>query len=115
MTLDPQVTVELAAETSAIASERRFKYRAVKTPDLAWLYGIARPELASYLRRLSIEYRAVSRQEGGLQLLGNWPESLALQGFQRSLHFIVSRCFPLSCLLFAYFETQGVGFADDPG
>ncbi|MCP4968164.1 MAG: RNA polymerase sigma factor [bacterium] len=60
-TFDAQLSADVMAETFAIAFEKRRRYTPTRTPGVAWLYGIARRELAAYRRRRSIEARAVSR------------------------------------------------------
>ena len=61
-TYDPEVAVDLLAETFAVAFRDRRQFRG---PDLlaarAWLYGVARHRLALYFRRGRIERRAVAQ------------------------------------------------------
>lgn len=61
-TYDPEVGVDLVAETFAVAFRDRRQYRG---EDLAaarpWLYGIARHRLAMFFRRGRVERRAVAR------------------------------------------------------
>ena len=61
-TYDPEVGVDLVAETFAAAFKDRRHYRG---EDLAaarpWLYGIARHRLAMFFRRGRVERRAVAR------------------------------------------------------
>jgi RNA polymerase sigma-70 factor (ECF subfamily) len=61
-TYDPEVAVDLVAETFAIAFKDRRQFRG---EDLAaarpWLYGIARHRLAMYFRRGRVERRALAR------------------------------------------------------
>jgi len=61
-TYDPEVAVDLVAETFAIAFRDRRQFRG---DDLAaarpWLYGIARHRLAMFFRRGRVERRAVAR------------------------------------------------------
>ena len=61
-TYDPEIGVDLVAETFAVAFKDRRQYRG---EDLAaarpWLYGIARHRLAMFFRRGRVERRAVAR------------------------------------------------------
>lgn len=61
-TADPQVALDLWAETfaQAVRSARRFRGRTADD-QAAWLYTIARHQLASYLRKGYAEQRAVRR------------------------------------------------------
>ena len=61
-TADPQVALDLWAETfaQAVRSARRFR-GATPDDEAAWLYTIARHQLASYLRKGYAEQRAVRR------------------------------------------------------
>lgn len=65
-TFDAHAAADLTAETFAVAFERRGRYRPQGPPGVAWLYGIARRELAGYRRKGRIELRAVQRL--GVQL-----------------------------------------------
>jgi RNA polymerase sigma-70 factor, ECF subfamily len=58
---DAEVAADLLAETFAVAYERRHRFRDVGRPGGAWLYGIARKELAHYFRRLAVDKRALKR------------------------------------------------------
>ena len=59
--LDPEVAVELMAETFARALANRRSYRGTSPAEAsAWLYGIARRQLVDYFRR-GAEQRAVRR------------------------------------------------------
>lgn len=61
-TADPQVALDLWAETFAQAVAARRRYRGRSDEEAAgWLYGIARRQLALYHRRGSIEQRAGRR------------------------------------------------------
>lgn len=61
-TADPEIALDLWAETfaQAVASHRRLRGR-TDEEALAWLYGIARRQLAHYYRRGTIEQRALGR------------------------------------------------------
>lgn len=61
-TCDPDVALELVAETFAQAFVARTRFRG-RTPGEAgaWLYGIARRQLALYFRRGEVAKRALSR------------------------------------------------------
>jgi RNA polymerase sigma factor (sigma-70 family) len=60
-TLDPEAAFDLTAETfaEAFASRAGFDPRRGDAP--AWLFGIARHQIGSYLRRLTVEHRARTR------------------------------------------------------
>jgi len=59
---DPEASVDLVAETFAAAFQDRRQFRGQGDDALrAWLYGIARHELADYFRRGQVERRALSR------------------------------------------------------
>lgn len=60
-TTDPHVSADLLAETFAVAFEKRNKYKAAKGSGKAWLYGIAKIELARYRRKQTVELRAVRK------------------------------------------------------
>ncbi len=61
-TLDAEVAFDLAAETFAKAYGGRRRFRGTTEAEAAaWLYTIARHELASFFRRGRIERRAVER------------------------------------------------------
>lgn len=61
-TYDPEVGVDLLAETFAAAFEDRRQFRGDDDHALrAWLYGIARHQLADYFRRGQVERRALAR------------------------------------------------------
>jgi RNA polymerase sigma factor (sigma-70 family) len=63
-TADPQIALDLWAETFAQALEARTSYRgATHAEELAWLYAIARRQLAQFYRRGKIEQRALGRLE----------------------------------------------------
>ena len=88
-TLQPEVAVDLVAETfsQAFASRAGFRGRDDREA-VAWIFGIARHELSEYFRRGAVERRALRRL--GLDL-GSLSESdydrveaLASLGAQRS-------------------------------
>jgi RNA polymerase sigma factor (sigma-70 family) len=58
-TAEPEVAVDLLAETFASAFKDRRSFRG--DDPLAWLYGIARHQLADYFRRGRVERRALAR------------------------------------------------------
>ena len=60
-TCDPEASLDLVAETFAIAYQKRHRYRDRGRPVGAWLYGIAGRELAAYWRRQRVELRACQR------------------------------------------------------
>ena len=58
---DPEVASDLLAETFAVAYERRHRFEDTGCPGGAWLYGIARKELAHFFRRRAVDTRALKR------------------------------------------------------
>lgn len=58
---DPHVAADLLAESIAVAFSKRRKYSAQKGKGQAWLYGIARIELAEYRRKKSVELRMANK------------------------------------------------------
>ena len=60
--MDPEVAVDLTAETfaQALRSQRRFR-GSTEEEALAWLFGIARHQLGTYLRRGRAEQKAVQK------------------------------------------------------
>jgi len=60
-TCDPEASLDLVAETFAIAYQKRHRYRDRGRTVGAWLYGIAGRELAAYRRRQRVELRACQR------------------------------------------------------
>ncbi|MGA2471658.1 MAG: RNA polymerase sigma factor [Solirubrobacteraceae bacterium] len=66
-TLQPEVAVDLVAETFARAFFMRGRYRGHEDREaLGWIYGIARHELGAYFRQGAVERRAMVRL--GVQL-----------------------------------------------
>ncbi len=61
-TWNPEVAVDVLAETFAVALEGRHRFRG-RAPDAAgaWLYGIARHQLADHFRREGAQRRALAR------------------------------------------------------
>ena len=59
-TADPEVALDLLAETFAQAIASQKKFRAGGDP-VGWLYGIAKKQLALYYRRGRIEQKALKR------------------------------------------------------
>lgn len=74
--LDPEVAADLLAETFAVAFAKRHRFRDLGTPGAAWLYGIARRELAHWFRHQQVERRALTRL--GVQVPPLDQESIAL-------------------------------------
>lgn len=61
-TADPQIALDLWAETFAQAAAGRRRFRGRTEDELAgWLYGIAKRQLAGYQRRGRAEQRALRR------------------------------------------------------
>jgi RNA polymerase sigma factor (sigma-70 family) len=58
---DAEASLDLVAETFAIAYQKRHRYHDRGRPLGGWLYGIAARELASYRRRQRVELRACRR------------------------------------------------------
>lgn len=75
-TWDTDVTVDLVAETFAVAWRKRTTYQRRPQPGAAWLFGIARKELAMYRRHAAVRTRAVRRL--GIQL-GPWDDDAISQ------------------------------------
>jgi RNA polymerase sigma factor (sigma-70 family) len=73
-TADPEVALDLLAETFAQAVASQKKFRADGDPA-GWLYGIAKRQLALYYRRGRIEQRALKRL--GIEREPPSPEVLA--------------------------------------
>ena len=61
-TYDPEIALDLTAETFAQAFESRLRFRGRTDEELAaWLFGIARNVLSRYVRRGKAEQRALTR------------------------------------------------------
>jgi RNA polymerase sigma-70 factor (ECF subfamily) len=61
-TLDPEVSVDIVAETFAVAFRDRAQFRGgTREEAIGWIYGIARHQLSGYWRRGRVERRALSR------------------------------------------------------
>jgi RNA polymerase sigma-70 factor (ECF subfamily) len=66
-TLQPEVAMDLMAETFAQAFADRARFRGSEdSAALAWIFGIARHQLGKYFRRGVVERRAIGRL--GLQV-----------------------------------------------
>ena len=66
-TLQPDVAIDLVAETFAKAFAHRDQFRGVSESEaVAWLFGIARHELSAYFRRGVVDRRAMA--ELGVQV-----------------------------------------------
>src|ERR1700733_3157724 len=60
-TLQPEVAIDLVAETFAKAFAHRDEFRGESEGEaVAWLFGIARHELSAYFRRGVVDRRAMS-------------------------------------------------------
>jgi DNA-directed RNA polymerase specialized sigma24 family protein len=61
----PDLVLDVVAETFARALERRGQYDASRGPAVAWLFGLARNEIASAVRRgrVADDYRTTARVE----------------------------------------------------
>jgi RNA polymerase sigma factor (sigma-70 family) len=75
-TLDAEVAFELTAETFAEAFASRQRFDPGRGNEAAWLYGIARHKLGSYLRTLRFERHARDR-------LGIPAQSLSADDYER--------------------------------
>lgn len=71
---DPDVALDLTAETFAIAFEQRGKFRWMGKSPGAWLFGIARRLLYRYLRSQDVHNRAIKRM--GVEVPHNDDESI---------------------------------------
>jgi RNA polymerase sigma factor (sigma-70 family) len=60
-TRDPELAADLTAETFAAALDGAHRFRPERGPAVAWLYGIARRQLGTALRRGAVEDRARRR------------------------------------------------------
>jgi RNA polymerase sigma factor (sigma-70 family) len=61
-TFEPEVAVDLVAETFAAAFVARGRFRGRgEDAEAAWMYGIARNRLADWQRRAGVERRALAR------------------------------------------------------
>jgi RNA polymerase sigma-70 factor, ECF subfamily len=72
---DAEVAADLLAETFAVAYERRHRFKDTGSPGGAWLFGIARRELAHFFRRKAVDRRAMKRL--GIVVPGLDEDSLA--------------------------------------
>src|SRR3954447_10817087 len=80
--LDPQLAMDLTAETFAQAFAGRGRFRGGSEEEaVAWLYGIARNQLALHFRRGTAERKALGR-------LGIDPPSLGEEDYLRIEHLI---------------------------
>lgn len=70
-TFDAQASLDLVAETLAVAFERRSRYVDSGVPASGWLFGIARRELGRYRRRGRIAMRAVARLDIEVPAVGD--------------------------------------------
>ena len=70
-----QTAADLTAETFAAAYARRSTFRDTGAPALAWLYGIARRQVGTYVRRerVSDRYRRIFIQPRICPALRGWP------------------------------------------
>lgn len=91
-TADPQIALDLWAETFAQALESRGRFESDAGPaaESAWLFGIARNLLAGYYRRGEIEQRALGRLQlerppATQEVLAQIEEAAALGELRREL------------------------------
>jgi RNA polymerase sigma-70 factor (ECF subfamily) len=73
-TRDPELAADLCAETFAAALAGAHRFRPERGPAIAWLYGIARRQLAHARRRGAVEDRA--RRQLGMAPLALTDEAL---------------------------------------
>jgi RNA polymerase sigma-70 factor (ECF subfamily) len=72
-TFDPEIAVDLMAETFASAFEDRLSFRGHGDEQaLAWIYGIAHHRLAAFFRRGQVEKRALRRLGVERRPLDDW-------------------------------------------
>jgi RNA polymerase sigma-70 factor (ECF subfamily) len=75
-TFDPELALDLAAETFATALLRRHDFRgSTEEQERAWLFAIARTQLSHYVRRGQVERRAVRRL--GIMTTSMAPDEIA--------------------------------------
>lgn len=91
-TADPQIALDLWAETfaQAVESSDRFAGGSDPATEAGWLFGIARNLLASYYRRGEIEQRALGRLQlerppATVEVLAQIEEAAALSDLRREL------------------------------
>lgn len=91
-TADPQIALDLWAETFAQALEGRSRFHgtAESAAEARWLFGIARNLLAGYYRRGEIEQRALGRLKlerapATPEVLAQLEEAAALGDLRREL------------------------------
>ncbi len=58
---DPQVALDLTAETFAVAFEKAGRFRWTGRSPGAWIFGIAKHQLTRYFRSQAVERRALDR------------------------------------------------------
>lgn len=88
---DAETSLELLAETFAIAYERRNRYQERRGAVVGWLYGIGRHELQRLQRRRRTELRAAQRLKVNLPRLDEVSceridEVLDAERFRSQLH-----------------------------
>jgi len=71
---DPDTSLDLTAETFAIAFEQRARFRWIGKSPGAWLFGIARRLLYRHLRSQDVHMRALQRM--GVEVPSNDDESI---------------------------------------
>jgi RNA polymerase sigma factor (sigma-70 family) len=72
-TYQPEIAVDLMAETFALAFEDRADFRGSGDRQaIGWIYGIARNRLAEFLRRGEVERRALGRLGVEVPTLADW-------------------------------------------
>ncbi len=70
---DPDLALELTAETFAVAFEKRARFRWMGKSPAAWLFGIAKRILFRHLRHQDVDHRATQRL--GMQVPETDPDS----------------------------------------
>jgi RNA polymerase sigma-70 factor (ECF subfamily) len=99
-TLDPEVALDLAADTFAVALQHRSRFRGHTAEEAeAWLFAIARSQLSRHWRRGSAERRALAlvgpdRTSPGQAELERIEELSALRELRRDVRTAVARLSP---------------------
>ena len=99
-TLDPEVALDLAADTFAVALQHRGRFRGHTAEEAeAWLFAIARSQLSRYWRRGSAERRALAlvgpdRTSSGQAELERIEDLAALREQRRDVRRAVARLSP---------------------
>jgi RNA polymerase sigma-70 factor (ECF subfamily) len=96
-TRDPELSADLAADTVAVALQRRRQFRGATTAEAeAWLFAIARSQLARSMRRRLAARRALERvgretPPSGLAELDRIEDLAGLHGVRAAIAGAVAR------------------------